>query len=57
MVNPKQYHTIHKLFSRVRFDYVSIQIEIIVAIVLFFKIVKITISIDDSIVYRNQKRI
>jgi hypothetical protein len=56
MVNPKQYHTIHKLFSRVRFDYVSIQIEIIVAIVLFFKIGKITISIDDSIVYRSRKK-
>ena len=51
-VNPKKYHTIHKLFSRVRFDYIGIQIEIIVIIL----IVKISISIDDSIVYRSRKK-
>jgi len=28
IVSPKKYHSIHKLFSRVRFDYVAIQIEI-----------------------------
>ncbi len=55
-VNPKKYHTIHKLFSRVRFDYVTIQIEIIVMILLFFKITKISVSIDDSIVYRSRKK-
>jgi len=55
-VNPKKYHTIHKLFSRVRFDYVGIQIEIIVMILMFFKIAKISISIDDSIVYRSRKK-
>jgi len=32
MVNPKQYHSIHKLFSRVKFDFVLIQIKIIIAI-------------------------
>jgi len=55
-VNPKKYHSIHKLFNRVKFDYVSIQIEIIVWILLFFKILKISISIDDSIIYRSRKR-
>ena len=55
-VNPKQYHSIHKLFNRVKFDYVAIQIEIIVWIVLFFKILKIAISIDDSIIYRSRKK-
>ena len=55
-VNPKKYHSIHKLFSRVRFDYVAIQIEIIVTILLFFKITKISVSIDDSIVYRSRKK-
>jgi len=54
-VNPKKYHSIHKLFSRVRFDYVAIQIEIIVLIILFFRILKISVSIDDSIVYRSRK--
>lgn len=56
IVNPKKYHSIHKLFSRVRFDYVAIQIEIIVMILAKFKIDKISISIDDSIVYRSRKR-
>jgi hypothetical protein len=56
IVNPKKYHSIHKLFSRVRFDYVGIQIEIIVMILLFFKIKKVSISIDDSIVYRSRKK-
>jgi len=56
MVNPKKYHSIHKLFSRVKFDYVAIQIEIIVMILLFFKIKKVSISIDDSIVYRSRKK-
>jgi len=56
MVNPKKYHSIHKLFNRARFDYIAIQIEIIMAIVLFFKIAKISISIDDSIVYRSRKK-
>ena len=56
MVNPKKYHSIHKLFSRVRFDYIAIQIEIIVAILLFFKIARISVSIDDSIVYRSRKK-
>jgi hypothetical protein len=55
-VNPKKYHTIHKIFSRVRFNYVAIQIEIIVTILLFFKITKISVSIDDSIVYRSRKK-
>ena len=55
MVNPKKYHSIHKLFNRVKFDYVVIQIEIIIMIVSFFKIDKISISIDDSIVYRRRK--
>lgn len=56
MVNPKKYHSIHKLFSRVRFDYVGIQIEIIISILMFFQIGKISISIDDSIVYRSRKK-
>lgn len=56
MVNPKKYHSIHKLFSRIRFDYVAIQIEIIVLILLFFQITKISVSIDDSIVYRSRKK-
>ncbi|MBD3843178.1 MAG: transposase [Campylobacterales bacterium] len=56
MVNPKKYHSIHKLFSRVRFDYVAIQIEIIVLILLFFQIMNISVSIDDSIVYRSRKK-
>ena len=56
MVNPKKYHSIHKLFNRVKFDYVAIQIEIILMILLFFKIDKISISIDDSIVYRSRKK-
>lgn len=55
-VNPKKYHTIHKLFSRVRFDYVAIQIEIIVMILRVFEIDKISVSIDDSIVYRSRKK-
>ena len=55
-VNPKKYHSIHKLFSRVRFDYIAIQIEIIVIILLFFKIDKVSVSIDDSIVYRSRKK-
>jgi len=29
MVNPKKYHSIHKLFNRVKFDYIAIQIKII----------------------------
>ncbi|MEA2028780.1 MAG: transposase, partial [Campylobacterota bacterium] len=48
--------SIHKLFSRVNFDYIAIQIEIIVMILLFFKIDKVSISIDDSIVYRSRKK-
>ncbi len=56
MINPKKYHSIHKIFNRVRFDYVAIQIEIIIAILMFFKIAKISISIDDSIVYRSRKK-
>ncbi len=56
MINPKKYHSIHKIFNRVRFDYVAIQIEIIIAILMFFKIKKISISIDDSIVYRSRKK-
>ena len=56
-VNPKKYHSIHKLFSRVKFDYVAIQIEIILAILMFFQIEKISVSIDDSIVYRSRKKI
>lgn len=56
MVNPKKYHTIHKLFNRVKFDYVGIQIEIIIMILLFFKIRAISVSIDDSIVYRSRKK-
>ena len=55
MVNPKKYHTIHKLFSRAKFDYISIQIKIIIAILMFFKINKISVSIDDSIIYRSRK--
>ena len=55
-VNPKKYHSIHKLFSRVKFDYVAIQIEIILAILMFFQIEKISVSIDDSIVYRSRKK-
>ncbi len=55
MVNPKKYHSIQKLFSRVKFDYVSIQIEIILMILMFFNIDKISVSIDDSIVYRSRK--
>jgi len=55
-VNPKKYHNIQKLFSRVRFNYVTIQIEIIIAIILFFNILKISISIDDSIIYRSRKK-
>jgi hypothetical protein len=56
MVNPKKYHSIHKIFNRVRFDYVLIQIEIIILILIFFKIDKISLSIDDSIVYRSRKK-
>jgi hypothetical protein len=56
MINPKKYHSIHKLFSRVKFDYVAIQIEIIIAILMFFQIAKISVSIDDSIVYRSRKK-
>jgi hypothetical protein len=56
MVNPKQYHSIHKLFSRVKFDYIAIQIEIIIMILKFFEIEKISISIDDSIVYRSRNK-
>ena len=56
IVNPKKYHSIHKIFSRVKFDYVAIQIEIIIAILIFFQIAKISISIDDSIVYRSRKK-
>ena len=55
MVNPKKYPSIQKLFSRVKFDYVAIQIEIIVMILMFFNIDKISVSIDDSIVYRSRK--
>jgi len=55
MVNPKKYHSIHKLFNRVKIDYVAIQIEIILMILIFFKIDKISVSIDDSIVYRSRK--
>ncbi|MEA3371457.1 MAG: transposase [Campylobacterota bacterium] len=56
IVNPKKYHSIHKLFSRVKFDYVTIQIEIIVMILSWFNIDKVSISIDDSIVYRSRKK-
>jgi hypothetical protein len=56
MVNPKQYHSIHKLFSRVKIDYIAIQIAIIIAILRFFNIKKISVSIDDSIVYRSRKK-
>ncbi|CAA6821466.1 MAG: Unknown protein [uncultured Sulfurovum sp.] len=56
IVNPKKYHRIQKLFSRVKFDYVGIQIKIIVMILLIFKITKVSISIDDSIVYRSRKK-
>ena len=56
MINPKQYHSIHKLFSRVKFDFVLIQIKIIIAILLLFNIDKISISIDDTIVYRSRKK-
>ena len=55
-VNPKKYHSIHKVFNRVKFDYVAIQIEIMIWIVKFFKLVKVSISIDDSIVYRSRKK-
>ena len=55
-VNPKQYHTIHKIFNRVKFSYISIQIEIIIAILRVFKLDKVSISIDDSIVYRSRKK-
>ena len=55
-VNPKKYHTIQKLFSRVKFDYVAIQIEIIVWILYFFEILKVSIAIDDSIIYRSRKK-
>jgi len=56
MINPKKYHTIHKIFNRVKFDYVAIQIKIIVMILSLFKILKVSISIDDSIVYRSRKK-
>ncbi len=56
IINPQKYHTIHKVFSRVKFDYISIQIDIIIAILLLFKIDKISVSIDDSIVYRSRKK-
>ena len=56
MVNPKKYHSIQKLFSRVKFDYVAIQIEIILMILMFFNIDKISVSIDDSIVYRSRNK-
>ena len=38
MVNPKQYHLFHKLFSRVEIDYIAIQIAIITAILQYFNI-------------------
>lgn len=56
IINPKKYHSIHKLFSRVKFDYIAIQIEIILIILTLFEIVKISISIDDSIVYRSRNK-
>lgn len=55
-VNPNQYHTIHKLFNRVRFDIVAIQIAIITFIIQAFGIVKLSISIDDTIVYRSRNK-
>ena len=39
-VNPKKYHNIQKLFSRVKFNYVTIQIEIIIAIIFFSNILR-----------------
>ena len=48
MVNPKKYHSIQKLFSRVKFDYVSIQIEIILMILMFFNIDKLTFPTPKS---------
>ena len=56
MVNPKKYHSIHKIFSRVKIDYIKIQIEIIMKVLNVFEIKKISISIDDSIVYRSRKK-
>ena len=56
IIDPQKYHSIHKIFSRVKFDYIAIQIEIVIAILLFFKIDKISVSIDDSIVYRSRKK-
>ena len=56
VVDQKKHHSIHKLFHRVEFDYVAIQIEIMIWIVKFFELMKISISIDDSIVYRSRKK-
>jgi len=30
IVNPKKYHSIHKIFNRVKIDYITIQTEIII---------------------------
>lgn len=56
VVNPKKYHSIHKLFTRVKIDIIAIQIEIIVTIIKYARVVKIAISIDDSIVYRSRRK-
>jgi len=57
LVSPKRYHTIHKIFNgRVKFDYISIQSEIIVLILRLFKIKRVVIPIDDTIVYRSRKK-
>jgi len=56
IINPKKYHSIHKIFNRVKIDYITIQTKIIIAILILFKIEKISISIDDSIVYRSRKK-
>ena len=55
-LNPKKYHSIHKIFSREKIDYVGIQIKIIVMILKTFKIKEVSISIDDSIIYRSRKK-
>ena len=55
-VNPKKYHSIQKLFTRTKIDIIAIQIEIIITIIKYAKVVNISISIDDSIVYRSRRK-
>ena len=56
IVSPKSYHTIQKIFSRVKFDYIAIQIEIILFILEVFDIKAVIIPIDDTLIYRSRRK-